>query len=182
MRTDRFHVGDSVFALLPIKAGDGYAEYAVVGEQMAAPAPSGITLSEARPCHWRRSRRYNRFEIKRAYRTIAVLLLDCYGRCRAQWIFTPRPNTPTWWCVSSGFCPEQPSLNSDPQLMDFWCLVEIDKHFLTWRRKTAKNPEKCWFEVLNRQYPFYLCRRNYNKTILRDDNLTRDCRVIYISA
>jgi NADPH:quinone reductase-like Zn-dependent oxidoreductase len=44
---NRFRVGDAVFAMLPIKAGGGYAEYALVGENTAAPAPVGITLSEA---------------------------------------------------------------------------------------------------------------------------------------
>src|SRR5205807_9623425 len=45
--TNRFHAGDAVFAMLPVKAGGGYAEYALVSETMAAPAPAGITLSEA---------------------------------------------------------------------------------------------------------------------------------------
>jgi NADPH:quinone reductase-like Zn-dependent oxidoreductase len=44
---NRFRVGDAVYAMLPIKAGGGYAEYAVVGEKLAAPAPAAITLSEA---------------------------------------------------------------------------------------------------------------------------------------
>jgi len=33
--------------MLPVKAGGGYAEYALVSETMAAPAPAGITLAEA---------------------------------------------------------------------------------------------------------------------------------------
>src|SRR5207244_12382948 len=44
---NRFHAGDAVFAMLPVKAWGGYAEYALVSETMAAPAPAGITLSEA---------------------------------------------------------------------------------------------------------------------------------------
>jgi NADPH:quinone reductase-like Zn-dependent oxidoreductase len=44
---NRFRPGDAVFAMLPIKAGGGYAEYALVREAMAAPAPAGITLAEA---------------------------------------------------------------------------------------------------------------------------------------
>src|SRR5437870_9983362 len=35
---NRFHAGDAVFAMLPVKAGGGYAEYALVRETMAAPA------------------------------------------------------------------------------------------------------------------------------------------------
>jgi NADPH:quinone reductase-like Zn-dependent oxidoreductase len=44
---NRFRVGDAVFATLPIKAGGGYAQYALVGANTAAPAPVGLTLSEA---------------------------------------------------------------------------------------------------------------------------------------
>ena len=40
----RFAVGDLVFGLLP---GGGYAEYAVIHEQMALPVPGNLTLAEA---------------------------------------------------------------------------------------------------------------------------------------
>jgi NADPH:quinone reductase-like Zn-dependent oxidoreductase len=40
---NRFRVGDAVFAMLPIKAGGGYAEFALVGENSAAPARRGPT-------------------------------------------------------------------------------------------------------------------------------------------
>jgi len=44
---NRFRAGDAVYAMLPVKAGGGCAEYALVRETMAAPAPAGITLAEA---------------------------------------------------------------------------------------------------------------------------------------
>ena len=43
-REGRFHVGDSVCALL---GGGGYAEYAAVPEGMLMPIPKGLTMEEA---------------------------------------------------------------------------------------------------------------------------------------
>lgn len=43
----RFHPGDRVFALLPVAAGGGYAEYAAVAEHALAVVPPNITLTEA---------------------------------------------------------------------------------------------------------------------------------------
>lgn len=44
---NRFRAGDAVFAMLPIRAGGGYAEYALVDEKGAARVPVGVPLSEA---------------------------------------------------------------------------------------------------------------------------------------
>ncbi len=43
----RFKVGDAVYAMLPLAAGGGYAEYAVADEQLVAAIPSNILLKEA---------------------------------------------------------------------------------------------------------------------------------------
>ena len=43
----RFKIGDAVYAMLPLAAGGGYAEYAVADEQLVAAIPSNISLKEA---------------------------------------------------------------------------------------------------------------------------------------
>jgi NADPH:quinone reductase-like Zn-dependent oxidoreductase len=43
----RFSAGDEVFALLDLRRGGGYAEYAVVKEEEAAPKPAGLSHVEA---------------------------------------------------------------------------------------------------------------------------------------
>ena len=43
----RFKAGDAVYAMLPLAAGGGYAEYAVADEQLVAAIPSNISLKEA---------------------------------------------------------------------------------------------------------------------------------------
>jgi NADPH:quinone reductase-like Zn-dependent oxidoreductase len=43
----RFAVGDRVFAMLPVKGGGGYAEYAVVDQTLAASVPPGLGDTEA---------------------------------------------------------------------------------------------------------------------------------------
>lgn len=42
-----FHPGDAVYAMLPLAAGGGYAEYAVANEAIVAPIPSGLSITEA---------------------------------------------------------------------------------------------------------------------------------------
>ncbi|HXV91655.1 MAG TPA: NADP-dependent oxidoreductase [Pseudonocardia sp.] len=39
--------GDAVYAMLPLFTGGGYAPYAVVPQDLAAPAPAGLSLAEA---------------------------------------------------------------------------------------------------------------------------------------
>ncbi len=43
----RFKAGDAVYAMLPLAAGGGYADYAVADEKLVAPVPSNISLQEA---------------------------------------------------------------------------------------------------------------------------------------
>ncbi len=42
----RFHAGDAVYAMLPLAAGGGYAEYAVADEKLVATIPPNISLAE----------------------------------------------------------------------------------------------------------------------------------------
>ncbi len=46
-RVTRFKPGDRVFAMLDTRPGGASAEYAVVGESAAAPAPQGLSALEA---------------------------------------------------------------------------------------------------------------------------------------
>ena len=42
-----FRPGDPVYAMLPIRSGGGYADFAAIPESLVVPAPRGIPLSEA---------------------------------------------------------------------------------------------------------------------------------------